>query len=274
MQKLGICLSFLALIFFTSSCEEISDNSTLTEAEMAEGLKAALKVGTDTASAKLSVTDGYFRDQVVKILLPTEVQASIEAFKSKSVNLGLTTVSGEDLWDGYPALGINGLKSKEEALILGINRAAEDAASTAGPIFFEAITDMSIADASEILFSGNNRAATEYLQAETSLKLSAEYEPRIDEALQKVKVGNVNVVESYENFVQDYNALLNTNVGVGTIGSLMDIQTIQASDLSVYATDEGLEGLFVKVADEEEDIRTDPLARVTDLLERVFSELD
>lgn len=274
MNKILLPLICFSMIFLAASCEEIDDNKQLSEAEMAEGLKAALKVGTDTASAKLSVTDGYLKDIAVKILLPQELQASIETFKSKSINIGFTTVTGEDIYDGYPALGIDGLKAKEQDLITGINRAAEDAASTAAPIFFEAITDITIADASTILFSNNTHAATDYLQAETATQLSAEYEPRIDAALKKVTIGNLTVSDSYENFVADYNAVLNTNVGVGTIGSLMNIQTVQATDLSVFATAKGLDGLFLKVAEEEEDIRKDPLARVSDLLERVFGELD
>lgn len=274
MKKLLLPLLALSISLSLSSCEEITNESELTAAEMAEGLKAALSVGTDTASAQLSVTDGYFKDQAVKILLPQQVQNSINTFKSKSINIGFTTVSGADLYDGYPALGINGLKSKEDDLIRGINRAAEDAASTAGPIFIEAITDMSIADASEILFSGNTHAATNYLEAQTSSSLFIEYEPRIDSALESVKVGNLTVSTTYENFVADYNAILNTNAGLGTIGSLMGINTIQATDLSEHATEKGLDGLFLKVAEEEEDIRKDPLARVSDILRKVFGELD
>lgn len=274
MKKFLFPALFLSLSLTLNSCEEVNSNSGLTEEEMAEGLKAALKVGTDTASAQLSVLNGYYADAAVKILLPEELQNSIATFKSKSITIGIASVSGQDLWDGYPGLGINGLKTKEDALVKGINRAAEHAASTAGPIFIEAITHMSITDASEILFSGNDHAATEYLQAKTSASLFAEYEPRIDTALQSVKVGNITVSESYENFVADYNALLNTSVGVGSIGSLMGLSTVQATDLSVYATNKGLDGLFLKVGEEEEDIRKDPLARVSDILKRVFGELD
>lgn len=273
---------FLLLLAFTfTSCDEDGNlklNSDLTEEEIAEGLKEALKIGTDTASAQLSAQDGYYRDLAVKILLPAEVQTSITDFQAKSFTVLGVTVTGQNLYDGYSnsLLGINipGLKSKEDDLVQGINRAAEQAATTAAPIFVDAIVDITIADANDILFGGNNHAATEYLEGKTSGKLYNEYEPKIDAALTSVKVGNTSVVDSYENFVADYNAVLNTSVGVGTIGSLMGVQSIATTDLSAHATQKGLDGLFLKVSEEEEDIRKDPLARVNAILTRVFGALD
>ncbi|HBF19687.1 MAG: hypothetical protein CMI36_14695 [Owenweeksia sp.] len=262
----------------TDSIDEFL-NSGLSEAEITEGLKEALKVGTDTATKILSVKDGYLKDQAVKILLPDEVQSSISNFKSKSFKVLGITVTGEMLYEGYQnnLLGINieSLKGKEDDLIVGINRAAEDAAKTAGPIFLDAILDITIQDANNILFGDNNKAATEYLASRTSTHLFNEYEPRIDNALSSIKIGGSSVVDSYESFVADYNAILNTQVpGAGSIGSLMNIQTIAATDISVHATNKGLDGLFLKVGDEEAQIRKDPLARVNAILQKVFGELD
>jgi len=81
-------------------------------------------------------------------------------------------------------------------------------------------------------------------------------------------------VNTYESYISDYNAILNTPAGLETIGSLMDINTVQADDLSAYSTDKGLTGLFLKVADEEKNIRTNPLHRVTEILETIFGQLD
>ncbi len=282
MRKL-LLLPILTFGLLFSSCEDSLDdfigNTGLTDEEIKEGLKEALKVGTDTSVSILSAVDGYLKDEAVKILLPDQVQNNIATFKGKSFTVLGITVTGQMLYEGYSnnLLGINiaGLKGKENEVITGINRAAEQAASTAGPIFVEAITDITIQDANNILFGGNDRAATEYLQSKTTLSLFNEYEPRIDNALNSVKVGNASVVTSYENFVSDYNDILSTNIpGAGTIGTLMNMELIAATDISVHATNKGLDGLFLKVADEEEDIRKDPLARVNAILQKVFGELD
>ncbi len=272
-------LILLLSLFVLSACELDSlDQTGLSDSEIAEGLKAALVVGTDTSTKILSANNGYLQDAAVKILLPAAINSSIETFKSKSINIGITTVSGADLYDGYQnsLLGINipGLKTKEEALVAGINHAAENAAGTATPIFVNAINGITITDANNILFGGNDRAATTYLQNQTSSSLFTTYEPKIDAALQSLTIGNNSVVDEYEDFVVQYNAILNTGVGPATIGSLMNLQTVSVTDLSAHATQKGLDGLFLKIAEEEEDIRKDPLARVSAILEKIFGALD
>ena len=283
MIKLIRSIAFLISIATFAACETtdtIDDylDSTLTDEEIVEGLKAALAVGTDTSTAQLGAQDGYYADLAVKLLLPTEVQTSIETFKSKSVTVLGITITGDQLYNGYSnsLLGINipGLKSKEDELVKGINRAAENAASTAGPIFIDAITDITIEDGYNILFGGDNTAATTYLKNKTELTLFNEYEPKIDVALQAVKVGNTSIVDEYEDFVLQYNNILNTNLGVGTVGSLMGVNTIATADLSTYSTQKGLDGLFLKISEEEADIRSDPLARVSEILQKVFGQLD
>ncbi len=283
MIKIARIAVIAALSFSFASCETadtVKDllNTSLTDEEIVEGLKSALAVGTDTSTEQLGAEDGYYADLAVKLLLPTEVQNSIETFKSKEINIGPVKVTGQNLYDGYsnPILGINipGLKSKEDELIKGINRAAESAASTAGPIFIEAITDITIEDGYNILFGGDETAATTYLKTKTQATLFNNFEPKIDAALQSVKVGNSSVVDEYEDFIAQYNAVLNTNVGVGTVGSLMGINAIATTDLSAYSTEKGLDGLFLKISEEEADIRNNPLARVNAILQKVFGQLD
>lgn len=274
-------MSISALLVF-SSCEEdtLNDflgNGTLSESEIADGLKSALSVGTDTSSAKLGAEDGYFQDPLVKLLLPIATQNAIETFKSKQFSVGFLTISGNTVYNGTSILGITipGLKSKEDELILGINRAAEAAANQAAPIFIDAITDMSIADANDILFGGIDTAATAYLRNTSYNTLFTTYEPKIDNALQQVTVGGTSISQTYEDFVADYNSTLAIGIpGFGTLGSLMNLQSISVSDLSAYSTNKGLDGLFLKIAEEEQDIRTNPLARINDLLVKVFSLLD
>jgi hypothetical protein len=252
-------------------------NGTLSESEIADGLKSALSVGTDTSSAKLGAEDGYFQDPLVKLLLPIATQNAIETFKAKQFSVGFLTISGNTVYNGTSILGITipGLKSKEDELILGINRAAEAAANQAAPIFIDAITDMSIADANDILFGGIDTAATAYLRNTSYNTLFTTYEPKIDNALQQVTVGGTSISKTYEDFVADYNGTLAIGIpGFGTLGSLMNLQSISVSDLSAYSTNKGLDGLFLKIAEEEQDIRTNPLARINDLLVKVFSLLD
>ena len=272
MKKLLPLLSLLA-IFTLSSCEDVSvddilGSSNLTDEEIVEGLKSALIVGTDTSTATLSKEDGYYQDLAVRILLPTEVQTSITNFKAKSITYLGVTITGDQLYNGYSNsfLGINipGLKSKEDELIKGINRAAEDAATTAGPIFVDAITGITIVDGFNILFGKPRTKAT----------LFNKYEPKIDASLKSVKIGSSSVVDEYEAFVQSYNDILNTSLGITTIGQLAGVNAIAAADLSVYSTERGLDGLFLKVSEEERDIRSNPLARVNAILQKVFGQLD
>jgi len=279
------------------SCEEIApliepeEDSELSDSTIASGLKKALEVGTDTAVSRLNVEDGYFRDEIVKILLPDQLETAIANLKAQTFTIPVNNVllqaalgeeievSGETIYnDGFEVsllgIDIEPLSTKEDELILGINRAAEAAAEDAKPIFVNAITNMTITDAKDILF-GTDSAATEYLETNTRTGLFTNFEPKIDSALNSVNIGEKTVDERYTNFVEDYNGILNTNIPlVGTLGSLADMDTITEPDLSDYATNKALDGLFTKVQDEEKDIRDNPLARVTDLLEEVFGELD
>lgn len=284
MTRLSILPIFAILTFLFSSCSKddltnIVSGSSLSDDEITQGLKEALVVGTDTSTSILSADGGYFKDQAVKILLPVAIQQSINSFQTKSFTVLGVNLTGQQLYNGYSntLLGINipGLQSKETELVAGINKAAEQAAATATPIFRTAITGISISDATNILFGGDNTAATNYLENETSSTLFDQYEPKIDAALTSVKIGNTSVVDSYEDFVNSYNDMLNTNISVfGSIGSLANIQTVSQTDLSAYATQEGLDGLFLKIGEEEKDIRENPLARVNSILQTVFGELD
>lgn len=283
-------LIFLALATLSLvSCDEDDVVEILTggggndDSTNANGLKEALKVGVDTAVSRLAIEDGYFRDQAVKILLPNEIESAVEQFKSTDISLFGSTYTGADLYGGLtipnpiggnPLFQTNGLQGKEDDLILGLNRAAETAATEAKPIFVDAITGMTITDAAEILFGGVDTAATNYLRVNTYDNLYTAFEPKIDAALGSVQIGGTSVASLYEDYVADYNGLLNTNVLGSTVGSLMNINTIAATDLSDHGTRKGLDGLFLKVSEEEKNIREDPIARVTALLQEVFSQLD
>lgn len=137
-----------------------NNSSSLSNIQIADGLKEALKIGANKAGSKLSATDGFFKDAAVKILLPPEVQQIERVMRSA------------------------GLGNVVDDAILKMNRAAETAVKSATPIFVNAITNMSITDGLNILRGGNN-AATNYLQQKTTLQLTSAFRPTIDNALSK-----------------------------------------------------------------------------------------
>lgn len=232
------------LILTLTSCEELFDTLEdigLTEGEIIQGLKEALTHGTDSAVVNLSVADGYFGDELVKILLPEEAQPVYDVLQSVPILSGLV-----------------------EETVLTINRAAEDAATEAAPIFVDAITEMTIQDGLSILH-GSDTAATSYLRQKTFQNLFDAFQPKIETSLSKDIVLGVSAEESYSQMIGVYNtASLN--------GFLWD--KIESNSLSEHTTNKALKGLFVKVAKEEKSIREDPAHRVTDILEKVFAEQD
>ncbi|MGJ3233797.1 DUF4197 domain-containing protein [Marivirga sp.] len=279
-MKFIFCL-FISITLL-SSCDFLND--AIEEQEntinIAEGLKEALRVGTDTATSKLAVVDGYLRDEAVKIFLPDELEAQINALKAVEIDVfGLGTITGDQIYNtGIPFLGINSLAEKEEELIVGINRAAEEAAKEAGPVFFDAIRGITITDAENILY-GSDTAATAYLIDNTYQSLFDTFEPKVNTAVNSVTIGERTVEELYSNFVSEYNEILNTSIPISllesqTLGSISGINTIDEADISAYATERGLDGLFLKVQDEEANIRNNVNARVTTILEEVFGLLD
>jgi hypothetical protein len=271
-------LSTLTLLFVTS-CELLEGTDTDSGPNIAEGLKEALRVGTDSATYRLASVDGYLKDQAVKILLPDELSAQIAAFKAIEVNIAGLSYTGEDIYStGIPLFNINSLQAVEDDLIMGINRAAESAAKEAGPIFFGAITSITISDANNILF-GADDAATLFLKDNTFDALFTTYEPKINNAISNVKVGNNSVEDVYSNFINSYNDILNKEINIPfllntSILQLTDLSTIQEADLSSFATTKGLDGLFLKIEKEEANIRENPFNRVTEILKDVFGLLD
>ncbi|MEO9476116.1 MAG: DUF4197 domain-containing protein [Cyclobacteriaceae bacterium] len=147
-----------------------------------------------------------------------------------------------------------GLGGQVDKFVETLNRGAEEAAKDAKPIFVAAIKGMTIQDAWNIL-KGEDNAATMYLQKTTSDELRAKFSPVIKSALDQT-----NATKYYSDIINTYNK----------IPLLEDVN----ADLQGYATDKALEGLFYLIAQEEQKIREDPVARTTDLLKKVFKEQD
>ena len=250
MKKYNI--SLFLVILFTTGCAQLTqianqalnENKPLTQGEIVSGLKEALMVGTGKSVDILGVTDGYYKDEMVKILLPPEADVIVK---------NISRIPGGD-------------KLVEDA-ILSINRAAEDAVSEAKPIFVNSIKNMTITDAVGIL-RGEDNAATQYLHNTTYDQLVDLYRPKIKNSIDKKLVGNVSTGQSWDLLTGKWNELANSVVGRVAGFKPVDLQ------LDEYLTQRALDGLFLKIEDQEKLIRKDPVARVNDILKRVFGSLD
>lgn len=145
-----------------------------------------------------------------------------------------------------------GMGKKVDEVVLSINRAAEDAAVKAKDIFLAAIKEMTVKDAINIV-KGNDNAATQYLKTHTSAELKKQFTPIIDESLKKV-----NATKYWSDVINTYNKI--------------PMVKKMNPNLTEYVTDKAIEGLFVKIAKEEKEIRKNPLARTSDLLKKVFGK--
>ncbi len=240
----------VAIIFIFTACAELAQiaqqtlegGNSLTQSEIAAGLKEALVVGTNNSVDILGVADGYYKDQMVKILLPPEADVIVD---------NISKIPG-------------GEKLVENA-ILGINRAAEDAVSEASPIFANSIKSMTITDALGILQGGDN-AATQYLNKTTYDQLFELYQPKIKASVEKKLAGNISTAQNWDLLTGKWNDVANS--AIGKIAGFEPVET----ELDKYLTQKALDGLFLKIGQQEKLIREDPAARVTDILKRVFGD--
>jgi hypothetical protein len=195
--------------------------------EIAAGLKQALEVGAGRSTDLLSAPDGFFKNAALKILMPED---------AKKVESTLRNV---------------GLGKQVDAAILSMNRAAEDAAKSATPIFLNAIRGMTVTDAMGIL-KGGDFAATEFLKSKTSAPLLAAFQPVVEQSLAKV-----DATKHWNTVMTTYNRFSREQV---------------ETDLKVYVTQKSLTGIFQQLSLEEQKIRKNPAARSTDLLKKVFAQ--
>jgi hypothetical protein len=205
----------------------LPNTGSYSNGEAVDALRQALQIGTQNASGRLNSVNGFFGNQLIKILMPPE---------AKKVESTLRSI---------------GMGKQVDNAILAMNRAAEDAAGKAVPIFVNAITSMSISDGISIVRGGNG-AATNYLQRSTTQALTDAFRPVIQNSLNKV-----DATKYWQDIFTIYNRLPTTRSKVNT-------------DLTAYVTERALNGMFVTIADEENKIRTNPASRVTDLLKKVF----
>ena len=240
----------ISLIVLASACAEMQKvlQSTgpvpLTENDVVSGLKEALITGAKNSAVILGAQDGYFGDATVKILLPDEAGVIID---------NLSRLPGGD--------------KLVQDVVLRINRAAEDAAKEAAPIFAGTIKQMTIKDAFNIL-NGADNAATQYLRLTTFNELYALYKPKIAASTEKKLAGSVSTKDSWVALTGKWNTL--SNSAPGRLAGLKPVNT----DLDDYLTKKALDGLFLKVEMEELKIRKDVSARISPILQKVFGSLD
>lgn len=232
MKKLSLILCLFLFPFF--GCDTAKSilnsvgagNGNLSNADVVQGLKEALRVGTDSSTYHLGLLNGFFKDDMIKILMPPEAQ---------KVEKTLRDV---------------GLGSVVDKAVLSMNRSAEDATKYVGDIFINAIKQMTIQDAFGIL-RGGDRAATDYLKRTTTAQLTAAFKPIVSKSLQFT-----DATKYWKDVFTTYNRFSNTPVN---------------TDLTSYVTEKTLDGLFYHISLEEQAIRKDPAARVTDILKKVFA---
>ena len=230
MKQLSLLSSMFLLLL--SGCDTAKsilgsiNNGDLTNDEVVQGLKEALKLGTDSSTYRLSLTDGFYKDAAIKILMPSEAQ---------KVEKTLRDV---------------GFGSVVDKAVLSMNRAAEDASKSVGNIFLNAIKQMTIQDAFGIL-RGGNFAATDYLKQKSTPELITAFTPVISKSLDKT-----NATKYWKDVFTAYNRFSKNPVN---------------TDLTGYVTQKALDGLFYQIGLEEQKIRQDPAARVTEILKKVFA---
>jgi len=207
-----------------------SASGTPTTLEIGQGIKEALEIGVSAGADRLSLKDGFLGNLAVKILMPPEAQKVEKTLRG---------------------IGLNRLCDN---VIVSLNRAAEDAAKEAKPIFISAIKQMTLTDATNILL-GKQDAATDYFKRVTTSQLMQKFSPIVTTSLNKV-----NATKYYSDLTVQYNKLplvkpVNTN-------------------LTEYVTQKAIDGLFIEVAKEELKIRDNLGSRSSSLLQKVFGYAD
>lgn len=197
-------------------------------ADTISGLKEALSVGTGNAVGLLSKEDGYFGNELTKILMPEKIQNVADMLRKV------------------------GMGSQVDTFELTMNRAAEQAAPKAKEFFVDAIKEMTFDDAKKIL-NGADTEATDYLKAKTSEKIYAAFKPTVSSSLDQV-----GATKAYKDMMASF--------------ANLPFMSAQSLDLDHYVTDKALGGLFLRVGEEETKIRSEPAARVSGLLEKVFGK--
>ena len=206
--------------------KELINQNPFSEEEAANALKETLNKGMEKGISILSAKDGYFTNLEVKIPFPNNTTKVTDKLKEL------------------------GMQKQIDEVVLSINRAAEDAASSAKPIFINAIKKMKIKDAIGIV-KGNKTAGTNYLNKHTNSSIRNAFRPII-----KISLEKVNATKHWKSIINTYN-------------KIPFMEKINP-ELEAYVTDKAMSGLFFMLAQQEIAIREDPKERTSALLKKVF----
>jgi len=198
----------------------------LSNDKIIQGLKEALSVGSKNAGSSASKLNGFYKNPLIKIPFPKEVK-DVEKMARQF-----------------------GMSKQADKFVESLNRAAEDAAKKAAPIFVDAITKITINDGLSILQGGDN-AATTFLKNSTQTNLKTAFSPIVKQSLAKT-----HVTKYWADVAKVYNKV--------------PFAKKVNPKLEEYVTLKAIEGLFTLVGQEEANIRKDPAAQVTNILQQVF----
>lgn len=205
--------------------------ASVSNADISSGLKDALFQGVRNAVDELGQENGFLDNVRVKIPLPKGLQ-KIEK-----------------------PLRIAGQGERIDEFVEAMNRAAERAVPEATDIFLDSIKQMTFSDARNILFSGQDDAATQFFRRTSEVRLREKFRPIVEDFTEQV-----GVTQKYKQMIGSY----------GFIGKIVGQD---ATDLDGYVTQKAMDGLFLLIADEERKIRQDPVGRTTSILRKVFGIL-
>lgn len=268
-------------VFLISSCEFLEELTgenldELTTEQVVQGLKTALEIGTDSSATTLSAVNGYYGNKILKIPLPEEAE--------------MVRTQVNNLVNKVPALqSYLNLDQHFENVVLSMNRAAEEAAKEAKPIFVDAISGITIDEGWNILNGINpmsqtksegfdSIAATGYFKTVTFDPLQGLFAPKIDVQLNKDLGLGFSANQAWSTLRNAINTALNTIEGNFILNGLYQnsgytVNRINQESIGEFATERALTGLFYKVGEEEKKIRRNPYLWAQDIIQKVFGSV-
>lgn len=218
-----------AAMLVVATCAYAVDLSQLSNTDINAGLKEALIQGADKAVAQLGAVNGFLANPKVKIPLPENLQRVEKTMR------------------------FLGMGKEADDLVLRINRAAEAAVPEAKPLLTNAIKNMTVSDAKNILTGGDD-AATQYFEKATAGPMKEKFLPIVQKAMQDVQLA-----QQYNQFAK--------------LGSRYHLVKKEQASMEEYITQKTLDGVYLMMAEEEKKIRQDPVKAGSDLMKKVFGAI-
>jgi hypothetical protein len=223
--------AMISVLLTSFGMAQTTRQTSISNVDISRGLKEALTNGVRSAVSTLGRENGFLGDSRVRIPLPKNLQRMESTMR------------------------MLGQGRRVDDFVMAMNRAAEKAVPVATDIFIDSLRQMTITDARNILFSGQDDSATQFFRRTSEAKLSTKFRPIVVDFTEQVGV------------TQQYKSLMGRYGGIGRAFGQ------DATDIDTYITQKALDGLFMLVAEEERKIRRDPINRTTAILRAVFGSL-